>query len=221
MYIQTPKYRNPRMFLVFRVKSNHGFDFFTKKEQKPGSLYLSSQPSNHIVWKLVCIILMRTRKGERERARALHGRQTRVVCQIGKALALLMLGIHSAQYKHAVAPLHYFAILAHTAYCCPHLHCLLYLLFVCLLPFFRSSPSPPPKLSSRNRKSTQQTNDFSKPLVFFLLACFLPARKTETLNLTLKQVAPIITRVGPRNLQALFLANFVFIAKVAMIHKKI
>ncbi len=75
MYIQTTKYRNLRNVpCVSSRKSNHGFDFFTKKEQKPGSLYLFSQPSNHLVWKLVCIILMRTRKGERESAHYMEGR---------------------------------------------------------------------------------------------------------------------------------------------------
>ncbi len=113
----------------------------------------------------------------RERARALHGRQTRVVCQIGKALALLMLGIHSAQYKNAVAPFHHFAILTHTAYCCPHLHCLLDFLFVCLVDCFLSFAlllllhrNSHTETANRRNKPTTSANLSSSS---FLLASFL------------------------------------------------
>lgn len=78
-------------------------------------------------------------------------------------------------------------------------------LFACLLASFLSLFSfsstktlkPKPQIDATNQR-LQQTSRL-------LLASFLSSCKEDsTLNLTLKQVAPIITRLGPRNLQAFF-----------------
>jgi hypothetical protein len=134
-----------------------------------------------------------------------------------------MLGIHSAQYKHAVAPLHYFAILAHTAYCCPHLHCLLDLLFVCCLPAsflslfsFSSTKTlkPKPQFHATNQRFQQTSR--------LLVACLLPSCKEDSNPKPNPKAGSSNYNEGwAAQLASIVFGKFCVIAKVAMIHKKI